>query len=418
MDPALLEDVRSLSHCQKAPGVAKTASKWLASFQIGTKTQPMFATPYADVELTLIGQHHSADVQRAFSIGRKLAGQILDRDLNSTGNGSQITGAAWPPSGTADSSTLRTLAAKENVQTLLLNDHLVDSGPGNAFQTENGVGGTARVLLYSGELNSLLGAATNASGSGFAAAQDYLAETALLAQSRTSGPIIVTPPRRWAPPAGLAADLLARTAQAPWLNPTQLQSLDQHPNRNLTLPSAIPSAERFSRKVVRQFAVVDGLISQISAIQATNQGFYLTSIALESSAWHGLPQKTQRAHISPLVAYLHAQQGGVSVRVTSRVILGGLKGIVPVLIDNRLDYPVKVRVALRWKQPPGGGLKVSPPGGPARPPTSLASSRCRPRGRSQSGSGWRRRRPVRLCSRCGCSPRSSRRCRRTGPTRP
>ncbi len=36
---------------------------------------------------------------------------------------------------------------------------------------------------------------------------------------------------------------------------------------------------------------------------------------------------------------------------------------MPVLIDNRLDYPVNVRVALRWKQPPGGGLKVSPPGG-------------------------------------------------------
>ena len=365
VDPALLEDVRSLSHCQKAPGVAKTASKWLASFQVGTKTQPMFATPYADVELTLIGQHHSADVQRAFApIGRNLAGQILDRDLNSTGHGSQITGTVWPPSGTADSSTLRTLAAKENVQTLLLNDDLVDSGPGDAFQTENGVGGTARVLLYSGELNSLLGATTHHSGSGFAAAQDYLAETALLAQSHASAAIIVAPPRRWAPPAGLATDLLARTAQAPWLQPVPLQSLDPRPARMLTLPAAIPSAERFSRKVVRQFAVVDDLINQISAIQATNQHFYLASTALESSAWHGLSQQKQRARISPLVTYLHAQQGGVSVRVTSRVILGGLKGIVPVLIDNRLDYPVKVRVALRWQQPPGGGLKVSPPGGP------------------------------------------------------
>jgi hypothetical protein len=364
VDPALLEDIRSLSHCEKAPAVAKTASKWLASFQVGTKTQPMFATPYADVELTLIGQHHSADVQRAFSIGREVAGQILDRDLDSTGNGRQITGAVWPPSGTADSSTLSAVAAKENVQTLLLNNDLIESGPGSVFQTENGVGGTARVLLYSGELNSLLGAATKGPGSGFAAAQDYLAETALLAQSRASGPVIVAPPRRWAPPAGLATDLLARTAQAPWLQPAPLQSLDQRPASKLTLPSAIPRAERFSRKVVRQFGVVDGLISQISAIQATSQGFYLTSMALESSAWHGLTQQMQRAHISPLVTYLHAQQRGVSVRVTSRVILGGLKGIVPVLIDNRLDYSVKVRVALRWRQPPGGGLKVSAPGGP------------------------------------------------------
>ncbi len=46
------------------------------------------------------------------------------------------------------------------------------------------------------------------------------------------------------------------------------------------------------------------------------------------------------------------------------MILGGLKGTVPVLIDNRLDYPVEVRVALSFRQPPGGGLKVSPPKGP------------------------------------------------------
>jgi Family of unknown function (DUF6049) len=362
VDPALLEDVRSLSRCQHAPGLAKLAGTWLARFKVATKTQAMFATPYADVELTLIGQFHSFDVQRALSAGRNLAGQILGRDLNSTGDGSQITGVVWPPSGTADSSTLQAVAAKENVQTLLLNNDLVQSGPGSVFQTENGVGGTARVLLYSNELTSLLGAATSAPGSGFAAAQDYLAETALLAQSSTSGPIIVAPPRRWNPPAGLAADVLARTAQAPWLKPVRLQSLEPHGSK-LTLPLRIPNAERFSHAVVRQFSVMDSLSSQISAIQATNQHFYLASTALESSAWHGLAKNTQLARIRPLVKYLHDQQDGVSVHVTSRVILGGLKGTVPVLIDNRLDYAVKVRVALRWRQPPGGGLKVSPPAG-------------------------------------------------------
>ena len=183
VDPALLEDVRSLSRCQKAPAVAKTASKWLASFQVGTKTQPMFATPYADVELSLTGQYHTADVLRAFSIGRTLAAQILGRDLIPTGDGTQITGAVWPPSGAADSSTLRTLAGKANVQTLLLNNESVGSGQGNVVQTPNGVGGTAKLLLYSGQLSAQLGAATNAPGSGFAAAQDFLAETALLAQA-------------------------------------------------------------------------------------------------------------------------------------------------------------------------------------------------------------------------------------------
>jgi Family of unknown function (DUF6049) len=362
VDPALLEDVRSLSRCQHAPALAKLASTWLASFKVATKTQPMFATPYADVELTLISQYHAADVQRAIALGRSVAGDILDRDLNSTGDGSQINGVVWPPSGTADFSTLSAVAGKENVQALLLNNDLVASGPGSVFHTANGVGGTARVLLYSNELNSLLGTAANAPGSGFAAAQDYLAETALLAQSHTSGPIIVAPPRRWSPPAGLAADVLARTAQAPWLKPVPLQSLEQR-GSNLTLPTASPNAERFSRTVVRQFSAMDGLIKQINAIQATNQHFYLASTALESSAWHGLSKQAQLAHIRTLVKYLRDQQGGVSVHVTSRVILGGLKGTVPILIDNRLDYSVKVRVALRWRQPPGGGLKVSPPAG-------------------------------------------------------
>jgi hypothetical protein len=365
VDPALLEDVRSLAHCQHAPATARIASQWLSGFRADTKTQPMFATPYADVELSLIGQHHSTDVQHAFSIGRRLASQILDRNLDTSGSTPQIAAAVWPPSGTADSSTLATLAAKENIQTVLLNSDLVNSGLGNVFRT-NTDGGTVRVLLYSGSLNSesVLGTAGAGPGAGFAAAQDYLAETALLAQSSSHGAIVVAPPRRWDPPAGLAAAALADTAKVPWLAPVPLSSLERHVTSNLTLPSARPNAERFSRKVVRQFGIADGLINQISAIQASDQQLYLASTALESSGWHGLSRTAQLAQITPLIKYMRVQQQGVSVRVTSRVILGGLKGTVPVLIDNRLDYPVKVRVALSFRQPPGGGLKVSPPKGP------------------------------------------------------
>src|SRR5262249_30099395 len=161
------------------------------------------------------------------------------------------------------------------VQTLLLSDGERHAGPGNVFETENGVGGTASVLLYSGWLNSLLGGATARPGSGFATTQDFLAETALLAQARHPKAIIVAPPRRWAPPDGVAATLLAHTANVPWLQPAPLSSLAQHVTSKLTLPASTPNSERFSRRVVRKFGVVDGLINQIRAIQANDQHFSL-----------------------------------------------------------------------------------------------------------------------------------------------
>lgn len=363
VDPALLEDVRSLSRCEHTPGTAKAAARWLATLRTATKAQPMFTTPYADVELSLIGQGHSRDVQRAFSFGRVLAGQILGRSFGqgSASGAQQVTTAAWPPSGTADSPTLGTLAAKENIQTLLLGDGSMPAASGNAFVTDTEVGGTAHVLLYSDFLAKVLGAATTRPGSAFAAGQDYLAATALLAQSRSPGSIIVAPPRRWDPPGNLAQTVLASTARAPWLKPAGLSSLEQHVTSRLALPARTQNPARFGRAVVHQFAIINSLINQISAIQATDQHFYLASTALESSAWHSLSRRAQLAQISPLTKYMRQQQQGISLVVATRVTLGGLKGNVPVLIDNRLDYPVTVRLGLRWQQPPGGGLKVFPP---------------------------------------------------------
>ena len=371
VDPALLEDVRLLSRCAHAPGIAKTAGTWLTSFRVHTKNQPMFVTPYADVELSLIKQYHSNDVRQAFSFGRPLAGQILGRNLAANVN-PQITGAVWPPSGSADYSTVENLAAKDNVQTLLLSDSSVHAGPGNVFQAENGVSGTpTHVVLYSSALNSILGAATRAPGSGFGAAQEFLAETALLSQAGHPGSIVVAPPRRWDPPAGLAAAVLASTTKAPWLAPVPLASLERHATSKLTLPTNIPNPERFSRAVLRQFAAIDNQIRQISAIQISSaERFYLASTALESSAWHARSRRAQLAQIQPLSSYLVEQQHGISLEVTPRVILGGLKGTVPVIIDNRLDYPVRVRIHLEWKQPPGGGLKVTPPKGTIEVPAN------------------------------------------------
>ncbi len=239
VDPALLEDVRSLAHCQHAPGTARIAGQWLSSFRADTKTQPMFATPYADVELSLIGQRHSTDVQHAFSIGRRLASQILERNLDTSGSTPQIAAAAWPPSGTADSSTLVTLAAKENIQTLLLNGNLVDSGPGNVFQTEirRRRNGPRAAVLRLAEFGSRH--RRDRSGGRFRRGAGLpgrdRADGAVQHSRRDHrGPAAALGPAA----AGLAAAALADTAQAPWLAPVPLSSLERHVTSKLTLPSA------------------------------------------------------------------------------------------------------------------------------------------------------------------------------------
>jgi hypothetical protein len=368
VDPALLSDVRSLSHCANVPGAAKAAANWLTTLRTATASEQLFATPYGDVDPGLISQRHSLDVQRAFTVGSDVATGILHRDLRppttSAAATPSITTMEWPPDGTAEYSTVENMAGVDHIQSVLL-DSSVSSGSGTSFLTENGIGGLDHVLLYSGTLNRLLGSATTAPGSEFATGQDFLAVTALLAQQDPGAPIVVAPPQRWQPPAGLAATVLAETHDAPWLKPATLAGLESHATRKLTLPDS-PGARAFSRPVLRQLSSIDTQIDQLAGIETTEtQSFGEAAAALESSAWRGLSRRKQLAMSNQLLGFLEHQEDGVSLVVTPRVTLGGLKGDVSVGIDSSLGYPITVRLSWSFAQPPDGGslrLSQQPPG--------------------------------------------------------
>jgi hypothetical protein len=373
VDPALLSDVRSLSHCANIPGAAKAASDWLATLRTGTRSEQLFATPYADVDLGLISQRQDPDVSRAFTIGGDIASDILGRDLRlpatqtAAAASPSITAMDWPSDGTAGYPTVEDLAGVDHIQSVLLASS-VSSGSGTSFLTENGEGGLDHVLLYSDTLNRLLGSATTAPGSEFATAQDFLAVTALLAQQDRAAPIVVAPPQRWQPPAGLGAAVLAETSGAPWLRPATLAGLESHATSRLTLrDNAGPRG--FSRPVIDQLSAIDTQIDQLAGIETTEtQSFDETAAALESSAWHGphgLSQSSQLAMGNQLLGFLDTQERGVSLVVTPRVTLGGLKGDVSVGIDSSLGYPITVRLSWYFTQPPDGGslrLTQQPPG--------------------------------------------------------
>jgi uncharacterized protein DUF6049 len=364
VDPALLSDVRALSHCTNSPVATKAAASWLATLQTSTASEPMFATPYADVDLGLISQRDSTDVSQAFAIGGRVASEILHRNLKppatQTGPGASpaITAMDWPTDGTAGFPTVETLAGYDHIQSMLL-DSSVSTRSGTSFLAENGQGTWDHVLLYSDSLNRLLGSTATGPGSEFASAQDFLAETALLAQRDPAGPIVVAPPQRWQPSAGLPAAVLTETAGAPWLSPVTLASLEAHPTGKLTL-SAKAGPHAFGRSVVRQLDAINSQIDQLEGITGADeaQGFLAARTALESSAWHGASRQHTRVLLAmgvPLLNYVSRQEQGVSLVLSQRVTLGGLKGDVQVGIESTLEYPIKVKLSWYFAAPPDGG---------------------------------------------------------------
>jgi len=366
VDPALLTDANALSACSGGTSkAAKASAAWLTRLRAATSGQPLFVTPYADVSLALIWQGHSGDVERAFRLGRQVAQAILQRDVSPSGTGPQTAGIAWPPDGTAGYSTAENLATN-GVQTVLLDDSKVGGRSGSAFVVADGeAGGYMRVLLYSDALARVLSGVTSAAGSSFAAGQAFLAETAVMAAQDPGQPIVVAPPQRWRPPSSLADAVLSATATAPWLKPVTVTSLVNHLTGKdpLQLPDGA-DAGSFSHSVIQELNLVDQEVAELEGVSASdNPDPYEAVATLESSAWRHGSRAEQLARLDRLAAALSKQERDVLIVTGGRVTLGGLKGTIPVVVDNKLDYPVTVRLQLSWRQPPGGGIRVQQPPG-------------------------------------------------------
>ncbi len=368
IDPALLDDVHALADCgSRQPQWAKAASAWLSQLQQATADQPMFATPYGDVSLTaLIAQGHSADVTRAFQLGRSVATKDLRRDLNPSADAGQITAAAWSPDGTASFTTLENLAASDGVRSLVLSAaelpdvqatvaRAVDGGG-----SLNGGGSYVTLLLADASLTRLLASPGTGAAGAFATSQEFLALTALLAQQDPGQPIIVAPPQRFDPPAGLAADLLADTTSAPWLSPVTLSSLTTGPHiPNVTMP-ATAAFHRYHRHLLAELGMLARQVNELETIKVKlDPEPYEALFDIESSAWDG-NSAMARAMVTQVSGGrfgIATQPQNVRIVAASRITLGGLKGSVPVSIDNSLNYAVQVRLGLQFTQ--SGGLKIS-----------------------------------------------------------
>jgi len=385
LDPAVVANVKALTTCGSSqPRWAKAASAWMTHLQAATSGRPMTVTPYGDPNVAALvtpAVGRGSDVTRSFQLGRSLAGGILHRSLSpgttsSTTSGTpvsltQAAAIAWSAVGVPGYDTLENLAPN-GVRILVLSTSAFPAGQDSVLQTPDGGGSYMTALLASQSLTQLLESSSSAPGSAFLTSQQFLAETALLAQQApgqqvAAQPIVVAPPPHWAPPAGLAAELLADTSSAPWLSQVSLTSLagTRHiqivPNRNWPAGGVGPT--RVTRSELRKLRTLDREILQLQGIRAHPDPYlFLAVSALESSAWQGASKAIPNAMLAILDRRIAVQQQAVQIIAEKRITLGGLKGSVPVSIDNHLGYTVRVQLQLQYSQASGIRITADPRG--------------------------------------------------------
>jgi Family of unknown function (DUF6049) len=376
IDPALLGNVNALTNCSSSqPKLAAAARTWLDKLRQLSSAQPAFVTPYGDPDVaTLIGAGHERDVAQAFRYGGSTGSRILNRAV-SAGTAARRPAAqhesasiAWPAGGIpgnaggqAGYNVLSNLASVR-IQTVLLGSAYLPGEQATVLRTPIGTGGYMYMLLANDSLSRLIGRASTGQ-SAFTTTQEFLAETALLA--RQGAPIVVAPPQRWAPGKGLAADLLAVTGSASWLSPVSLTSLTSAKHIPLRRLPAEPRHRKMRRLQATILRRVDSRIEQLGVLQAKpDPDDYLAMFAAESSAWQGRTQRTAALdQLRALDQRIRRQLSqGVQIEAEQRVTLGGLKGSVPVSIDNTLGYPVAVRVVVDYNSSSGIKIAVTPGG--------------------------------------------------------
>jgi Family of unknown function (DUF6049) len=385
IDPALLANVSTMTKpyatgdggCGSTTKPASQAAQsWLTQVKAATAGQPVFVTPYADADVAALTRSHmTADLARAYTQGRDVASSLLNRNFTGSGatGSTNLTGLAWPADGIANRAVLKNLAAN-GIGTVVLDSSTMPPSPQQDYTpsaqatASDGTGTPMTVLLSDDTITQIIGTANAPSDSkatAFSVEQRYLAETAMIAAEQPSigRSVVVAPPRRWNPPAGLANELLSETVTAPWLRSvsvSDLASVKDPSGKVNRQPPRAHSKSQLSRGLLGEARHVEQQADLLTSVEQNPSPLLKNpAAAIESSAWRGGGSAAQQgaALARRISAYLTGQSGKLTVFVVPRVTLGGLKGTVPVSISNGLNYAVNVKL----QADPSGGVTVRGP---------------------------------------------------------
>ena len=395
VDPGLLQSVATMTRTYRVGGTADctggityraspAAAQWLSGVRTISSGQPMFTTPYDDVDVAALShQGLDSDLTSAYQQSSVAASSLLGTSSGTqaavgspAGPSSAARSIAWPADGLADSSVLANLAVNGIGTVVLSSDEM--PGPSGIFTPDDAVastptatGTTMKVLLADSQITSVLGSPTSAPGSSFAVSQRFLAETAMIAAESPglARSVVVAPPRDWDPSAALAGQLLSEseTANAPWLAPDTLATLASSPVSALQAARLPPPDNQVSQGVelngvyLKQVGALDSQLRVYKSILFQPKVPYLNQLsegvaAAESSAWRG-SGAAGAAMLDRVADYLSSVFRKVQIINSARATLVGSSGTLPVSIVNNL--PQSIQVQLQATVPPDGRLTVT-----------------------------------------------------------
>lgn len=205
---------------------ADLAAKFLERLREVVETAPVISTPYADIDTVALVR---AGLPGVVSEARDHGERVITEALETT----PLTSIAWPADGIMTEAAWEVLL-QDGVDTALLGGQ--SFGQEDYLESEDQITEDAATVLPGGKaivadpgLSRLLGEAPQYVAGPVAATQRVAAELAMIAEQapQRERNVVLTPPRSWAASEQLMDDLLAMTAQSPWINPVSLEEIAQ-----------------------------------------------------------------------------------------------------------------------------------------------------------------------------------------------
>ncbi|GAB2801417.1 DUF6049 family protein [Actinoallomurus bryophytorum] len=343
IDPSLVDDANKMGNtdgynikgdANRSQSVA--ALTWLTTLHNAVANDRLFATPYADPDVTALAD-------RGMSDDVKAAAQEGTRALADVRLSGATTSTAMPPDGLpVDQATLSSLVASGSRTILLssavLPDARVETFTPDPVVNKNVSGTNVKLVAYDDTLRKILGQPTTTPGGTILAEQRFLAETAMITGEAPQNPrtIVITPPRRWKPSATFAKAVLNYTAKAPWLSPVPLSSVETlKPTERTFQPQKSPLG--LSKNYLRQVRDLRSDVRKFTSIfEPPASDFTLGIARTESSAWNGQSRHGKLVR-DTLKDELEKSMGRIKV-LNDGTTMAGKSGRIPITISNGLDH--------------------------------------------------------------------------------
>jgi len=358
----------------------RDAADWLIRLRAIAPRHVVAAVPYADPDVVAL--HRDGVDDHLYRLEQSDL-DALDRELALRVAPSRL---AWPPGGLLTDGALDDLVDDQGIDAVVLDSAALPGGNTQQTPTPSAVSplpalrGQAVALVTDAQLQRIVAQSVGSAGGPRLAEQRYLAELAMITAQKPDDQrtYVITPPRRWAPPAGYADAVLADTdiGAISWLT-------------SLTVPDAVSSTESVDRGPLRypagaqrgelpvglyRIGEMQRRVSDFrtaltnSDANALLSGYGDALRRAGSSAWRD-DLRRGRANADRLFVSVSWLQHRVTVvqPTTGIYTLTSSDSPLSLTVRNDLPAPVTARVQINTRSAPGFhvrdiGLQQIPPG--------------------------------------------------------